>query len=61
MDTSSESLMTVADVATWLRVERQTVERWARRGRVPAIRLEGRYRFRREEVEAWLRTREISR
>jgi len=61
MDTSVESLMTVADVAAWLRIERQTVERWARRGQVPSIRMEGRYRFRREDIEIWLRTRETAR
>jgi excisionase family DNA binding protein len=55
--TETTSLLTVADVATWLRVERQTIERWARRGKLPAIRLEGRYRFRRDDVEAWLRKR----
>jgi excisionase family DNA binding protein len=52
-------LLTVTELAALLRVEKQTVERWARRGALPAIRMQGRYRFRRDEVEVWLQTRGI--
>lgn len=55
-------LMTVAEVAEALRISDETVHRWAREGRLPAIWLpggpverSGLKRFRRADVEAILR------
>lgn len=54
-------LLTVAEVAEALRISDETVHRWVRQGRLPAIRLpggplerSGLKRFRREDVEALL-------
>ncbi len=48
-------LMTVREVARALRVDDETVHRWAREGKLPAIRLPGRVkRFRRAEIAALL-------
>lgn len=54
----SEELMTVQQVADLLGVNRSWVQRCAKNGDIPFLRL-GRYlRFRRESVETWIRERE---
>ena len=52
-------LLTPAEVAVLFRVNPKTVTRWARAGKLSAIRtLGGHRRFRRDEVEAVLRSEE---
>jgi excisionase family DNA binding protein len=53
--TERNDLMTPAEVAELFRVNPKTVTRWARSGRITAIRtLGGHRRFRRDEIEAKL-------
>ena len=55
----SHELLTPAEVAVLFRVNPKTVTRWARAGKLSAIRtLGGHRRFRRDEVEAVLRSEE---
>ncbi len=50
-------LLTPAEVAELFRVNPKTVTRWARSGKISAIRtLGGHRRFRRDEIEAQLRS-----
>ncbi|HEV3365212.1 MAG TPA: BldC family transcriptional regulator [Acidimicrobiia bacterium] len=61
MMTASErnELLTPAEVAVLFRVNPKTVTRWARAGKISAIRtLGGHRRFRRGEIEAVLRSEE---
>lgn len=52
-------LLTPSEVAVLFRVNPKTVTRWARAGKISAIRtLGGHRRFRREEIEAVLRSEE---
>ena len=52
-------LLTPAEVAEMFRVNPKTVTRWARAGKISAIRtLGGHRRFRRDEIEAQLRSQE---
>jgi excisionase family DNA binding protein len=52
-------LLTPAEVAVLFRVNPKTVTRWARAGKISAIRtLGGHRRFRRGEIEAVLRSEE---
>jgi excisionase family DNA binding protein len=53
----TNELLTVAEVARWLRVDRRTVYRWLRGGELPHRRVGQEYRFLRSEIEAWLRRR----
>ncbi len=49
-------LLTPAEVAELFRVDPKTVTRWAKTGKLSSIRTVGGHRrFRRAEVEAWLR------
>lgn len=51
----SESLLTPAEVATMFRVDPKTVTRWAKSGKLSAIRtLGGHRRYRESEVRALL-------
>ena len=55
----SNDLLTPAEVAVLFRVNPKTVTRWARAGKISAIRtLGGHRRFRRDEIEAVLRAEE---
>jgi excisionase family DNA binding protein len=59
MAADQNDLLTPAEVAVLFRVSPKTVTRWARAGKISAIRtLGGHRRFRREEIEAVLRAEE---
>ena len=52
---AANDLLTPAEVAVLFRVNTKTVTRWARTGKLAAVRtLGGHRRFRREEIEAQL-------
>jgi len=55
----AEALMTVGEAAALLAVSDKTLYRMARLGQVPHARLGGSLRFRREELEAWIREQSI--
>lgn len=48
-------VMTVEQAASYLQLKPDTVRRGARTGKIPAARVCGRWRFLRDELEAWLR------
>lgn len=49
--------LTVEEIAKQLRVSQDTVRRWIREGRLPAIDLIGQYRIKREDYEKFLAQR----
>ena len=53
-----EPLMTARDVADRLQLHSKTVERMARAGRLPSLRVFGRLRFRPSDIASWLAERE---
>lgn len=50
----SNSLLNVQQVADYLQLNLSTVYQWAQQSRLPAIKLGGRWRFRRADLDAWL-------
>lgn len=48
------ALMTLEEVASYLRLSKDTVYRMAQRGRIPASKVGMQWRFRREDVDQWL-------
>ena len=46
--------LTIKDVSTMLQIKPSTLYVWVAQGRMPALRLGGLIRFRREEIETWL-------
>ena len=50
----TETLLNIQQVADYLQLNHSTVYQWAQQGRLPAIKLGGRWRFRRADIEEWL-------
>jgi len=48
------ALLTVAEVAAWLRVHPKTVYGWAARNGLPALKIHGALRFKRSVLEAFV-------
>jgi excisionase family DNA binding protein len=48
-------VMTVDDLAKYLKLDRQTIYRRFRRGELPGVRIGKAIRFKRDVVDAWLR------
>lgn len=49
-----QSLMTIEEVADYLRVQRRTVYDWVKKGKIPAIKTVGQWRFKKERIDEWL-------
>jgi len=47
-------LMTIDDLATYLRVSRRTIYEWLKLNKVPALKIVGQWRFKREKIDAWM-------
>ncbi len=50
-------LMTVEDVASYLRVAERTIYDWAQKGDIPCGKLGASWRFRRTDIDKWLETK----
>ena len=50
----NDEIMTVEELAKYLRVPRSTVYRLAQRGRVPSQKVGRHWRFRKEAIDRWL-------
>lgn len=49
-----ESLMTIDDLAVYLKVTRRTIYEWLRNKKIPAVKLIGQWRFRKDKIDSWL-------
>ena len=49
-----DSLMTLEEVAAYLRLSKDTVYRLAQRGKLPASKAGSQWRFRRDDIDGWL-------
>jgi excisionase family DNA binding protein len=52
-----EALLTIEEVAAYLKVSKETVYKMAQRGEVPALKVGTQWRFERSAIEEWLRSR----
>ncbi len=57
MTKKEDKLMTVKEVAEYLRLDEHTIYRMARKGEIPAFKIAGQWRFKRELIEKWLKTK----
>jgi excisionase family DNA binding protein len=53
-----DPLLTIRELAAHLKLNVKTVERMARAGRLPSLRVCGRVRFRTSDIASWLAERE---
>jgi len=49
-----ENLMTIEEVADYLRVKKRTIYEWVKKGKIPAIKTVGQWRFKRMQIDSWL-------
>jgi len=54
-----QTIMTVREVANYLRMHEMTIYRMARQGEIPAYKVGNRWRFNRERIEEWLNEHEV--
>ncbi len=47
-------ILTIEDVAQYLRLKPQTIYKWAQEKRIPAVKLGKEWRFRRSVIDRWL-------
>jgi len=52
--TSSDEIMTVEEVAKYLKMKPQTVYKWAQEGKLPGAKLGKEWRFRRRILDEWI-------
>jgi len=52
-----DEILTIEEVAAYLKAGRRTVYRLAANGQIPAFKLGGVWRFRRAELELWIAAR----
>ncbi len=52
-------LMTIEDLADYLKVTRRTIYEWLKHNKIPAVKLVGQWRFRRDKIDAWLENKTV--
>lgn len=53
-NTPSEGVLTLADVAAYLKVTERTIYRLAGAKKIPAFKVGGVWRFRKTDIDAWI-------
>ncbi len=54
----NSGLMTIEDLASYLKVTRRTIYDWLKHKKVPAVKVVGQWRFQRNKIDAWLQKQE---
>lgn len=54
-----ESIWDKEDVATYLKVEPRTIEDWVYQNKIPSIKMGGKRRFNKEDIDRWLKKNTI--
>jgi len=58
-DATPSPIMTVAEVAQYLRVNRNTLYKLIRRGQIPVFKMGSDYRFDRNLIDKWIANRQV--
>ncbi len=54
MTANNDEIMTVQDVANYLKLQPQTIYKWAQEGTIPAAKFGKEWRFRRSLIDKWI-------
>ena len=49
-----DDILTLKELSEYLKIAEKTLYGYAREGRIPAIKIGSAWRFRRQDIEAWL-------
>ena len=52
-------LMTMEELADYLKVTRRTIYDWVKHNKIPAVKLVGQWRFKKDKIDAWIETRSL--
>jgi nitrogen PTS system EIIA component len=50
----TSNLMTIEDLADYLKVTRRTIYDWLKHNKIPALKLVGQWRFKKDKIDDWL-------
>jgi len=50
----NSGLMTIEDLADYLKVTRRTIYDWLKHDKIPAVKLVGQWRFRKDRIDTWI-------
>jgi len=50
----NSGLMTIEELADYLKVTRRTIYDWLKNNKIPALKLVGQWRFKKDKIDAWL-------
>jgi excisionase family DNA binding protein len=50
----NSGLMTIEDLSDYLKVTRRTIYEWVKHNKIPAIKLVGQWRFKKDKIDAWI-------
>jgi nitrogen PTS system EIIA component len=53
----TDTLMTIDDLALYLRVTKRTIYDWLKHNKIPALKMVGQWRFKKEKIDQWLEER----
>ncbi len=56
----TEDILTIREVADYLKIAERTVYRLAKEGRIPAFKVGGSWRLRRDDLDQWIRSQTLS-
>ena len=57
---TESNLMTMEDLADYLKVTRRTIYEWLKANKIPAVKLVGQWRFQKDKIDAWLEERAVT-
>jgi excisionase family DNA binding protein len=57
---NQESLLTIDELASYLKVTKRTIYEWLKKKKIPAVKLVGQWRFRKEKIDKWLESHTLS-
>jgi len=55
-----ENLMTIEELAAYLKVTKRTIYDWLKNHKVPALKLVGQWRFKKDKIDAWIENRSLN-
>lgn len=47
-------LLTIDDLCSYLKVSRRTIYEWLKQHKLPALKIVGQWRFRRDTIDSWI-------
>ena len=56
----NSGLMTIEDLSDYLKVSRRTIYEWLKLNKIPAVKLVGQWRFKKDKIDAWIENRSLN-